>query len=111
MGLEVTYTSDELFLSEAKYACDILSRAFMLESKLISTPMIVGQSLTVDGTTFSDTTLYRSLVGELQYLTITRPDLSYAVNSVSQFLQSPTDDHFRAVKRIMRYVKGTMEYG
>ncbi|GKE44872.1 uncharacterized mitochondrial protein-like protein, partial [Tanacetum coccineum] len=49
--------------------------------------------------------------GALQYLTITRPDLSYAVNQVSQFLHSPTQDHFQAVKRILRYVKGTIGYG
>lgn len=55
--------------------------------------------------------MYRSLVGALQYLTITRPDLSYAVNHVSQFLQSPTVSHFSAVKRILRYVKGTVNFG
>ncbi|XP_071714595.1 secreted RxLR effector protein 161-like [Rutidosis leptorrhynchoides] len=51
------------------------------------------------------------MVGALQYLTITRPDLSYAVNQVSQFLQAPTTDHYQAVKRIMLYVKGTITYG
>ncbi|GJW06273.1 uncharacterized mitochondrial protein-like protein [Tanacetum coccineum] len=56
-------------------------------------------------------TLYRSLVGALQYLTITRPDLSYAVNQASQFLHAPTDAHFQSVKRILRYVKGTITYG
>ncbi|GKD54334.1 putative zinc finger, CCHC-type containing protein, partial [Tanacetum coccineum] len=55
--------------------------------------------------------LYRLLVGALQYLTITRPDLSYAVNQVSEFRHPPTQDHFQAVKRILRYVKGTLSYG
>lgn len=55
--------------------------------------------------------MYRSLVEALQYLTITRPDLSYAVNHVSQFLQSPTESHFLAVKRILRYIKGTINFG
>ena len=59
----------------------------------------------------SDPTLYRSLVGALQYLTITRPHIAYAVNSVSQFLHSLTEDHFLAVKRILRYVKGTLHFG
>lgn len=60
---------------------------------------------------FTDPTLYRSLVRALQYLTITHPDLSYVVNHVSQFLQSLTTDHFDTVKRILRYVKGTIHLG
>ena len=73
--------------------------------------MVVSQHLSSDGPLFSDPTLYRSLVGALQYLTITRLDISYAVNSISQFLHSPTEDHFLAVKRILRYVKGTLHFG
>ncbi|KAJ0581393.1 putative RNA-directed DNA polymerase [Helianthus annuus] len=60
---------------------------------------------------YPDVTHYRSIVGALQYLTITRPDISYAVNQVSQFLQSPTVDHYQEVKRILRYLKGTVAYG
>lgn len=72
---------------------------------------MAGISLVSTGSPFSDPSLYRSLVGELQYLTITRPDLSYVVNHVSQFLHSPIVDHFHAVKHILRYVKGTINYG
>ncbi|KAL5722154.1 hypothetical protein ACHQM5_005711 [Ranunculus cassubicifolius] len=64
-----------------------------------------------DGALFSNVTLYRSLVGALQYLTITRPDITYSVNQVSQFMNSPTDTHFLAVKRILRYLKGTLGRG
>lgn len=60
---------------------------------------------------FSDPCLYRSTVGVLQYLTITRPDLAYAVSKVSQFMQSPTDEHWAAVKHILRYLKHTIVYG
>ena len=73
--------------------------------------MVVSQHLSSDGPLFSDPTLYRSLVGALQYLTITRLDISYAVNSISQFLHSPTEGHFLAVKGILRYVKGTLRFG
>ena len=73
--------------------------------------MIVSQHLTSDGPAFSNPTLYRSLVGALQYLTITRPDIAHVVNSVSQFLHAPTEDHFLAVKGILRYVKGTLHFG
>ncbi|XP_068655315.1 uncharacterized mitochondrial protein AtMg00810-like [Aristolochia californica] len=55
--------------------------------------------------------LDRSLIGTLQYLTITHPDIAYAVNSVSQFLLAPTEEHFFYVKRIFRYVKGTIHFG
>src|SRR3954464_4084704 len=58
-----------------------------------------------------DTFKYRSLVGGLQYLTLTRPDLSFAVNKVCQYLSQPTTIHYEAVKRILRYVRGTVSTG
>ncbi|OIW15218.1 hypothetical protein TanjilG_08810 [Lupinus angustifolius] len=73
--------------------------------------MVVGQALISNGPEFFDHTLYCSLVGALQYLTITRPYLAFAVNSISQFLHCPTIEHFQAVKRILRYVKGTLHFG
>jgi histone deacetylase 1/2 len=54
---------------------------------------------------------YRSVVGGLQYLTLTRPDISFAVNKVCQFLSRPTETHWEAVKRILRYFKGTLQVG
>nr|KAJ0191946.1 hypothetical protein LSAT_V11C800452870 [Lactuca sativa] len=89
LGLEVSYHDTGLFLSQSKYAHDILSRAHMLDAKLVSTTLSTTDYFTSQGTPFSNVTLYRSLVGALQYLTITRPDLSYAVNQVSQFLHAP----------------------
>lgn len=56
-------------------------------------------------------TEYRSIVGGLRYLTHTRPDISYAVGMVSRFMEKPTDVHLQAVKRILRYVKGTIDFG
>ncbi|RVW78751.1 Retrovirus-related Pol polyprotein from transposon RE1 [Vitis vinifera] len=111
LGLEALPTPDGLFISQLKYARDILTRAQLLDSKHVHTPMVVSQHLTVDGSPFSNPTLYRSLVGALQYLTITLPDIAHAVNSVSQFLHAPTIDHFLAVKRILCYVKGTLHFG
>nr|GEX36814.1 putative ribonuclease H-like domain-containing protein [Tanacetum cinerariifolium] len=64
-----------------------------------------------DGEPFSDLTQYRAIVRALQYLTITRPDISYAVNQVSQFLRASTNDHYQQIKRILRYIKGTLTYG
>ena len=65
----------------------------------------------VDDLPFSQPSLYRSLVGALQYLTITRPALAFAVNHACQFLQSPLTSHFALVKRILRYLKGTLHHG
>ncbi|XP_073358250.1 secreted RxLR effector protein 161-like [Aegilops tauschii subsp. strangulata] len=67
---------------------------------------VSGQPLGAD-----DSFRYRSVVGGLQYLTLTRPDISFAVNKVCQFLSQPTDVHWEAVKRILRYVKGTLQTG
>ncbi|KAI3694073.1 hypothetical protein L1987_77032 [Smallanthus sonchifolius] len=111
LGLEVHHTKSGLFLNQSKYAHDILTRAGLLDSKPVATPLTSKDIFTSEGQPFHDPTLYRSLVGALQYLTITRPDLSYAVNQASQFLQTPTTTHFQLVKRILRYVKGTLAYG
>ncbi|XP_071687138.1 uncharacterized mitochondrial protein AtMg00810-like [Rutidosis leptorrhynchoides] len=111
LGLEVSYLPSGIFLSQSKYAHDILARAQLLDTKPIATPLSTSTYLTSNGQPYTYPTKYRSLVGALQYLTITRLDLSYAVNQVSQFLHAPTIDHFQAVKRILRYVKGTISYG
>ena len=109
--LEVSSIPDGLFLSQVKYATDVLAHAQLLDRKPITTPMIVSQRLSFEGAPFSDSTLYRSLVGDLQYLTITCPDLAHSINSVNQFLHAPIDVHFQVVKRLIRYVKNTLHYG
>ena len=83
----------------------------MVKAKPITTPYVVGQHLSTEGKLFSDSTLFRSLVGALQYLTITRHDLSFSVNFICQYMHASTKDHFHALKRILRYVKGTVHHG
>uniref|UniRef100_A0A1S4D9R8 Uncharacterized mitochondrial protein AtMg00810-like n=1 Tax=Nicotiana tabacum TaxID=4097 RepID=A0A1S4D9R8_TOBAC len=58
-----------------------------------------------------DSTLYRSLVGVLQYLSLTRPDIDFAINTVSQHLHAPTSGHFAVIKRILHYIAGTLDFG
>ncbi|XP_048445143.1 uncharacterized mitochondrial protein AtMg00810-like [Pyrus x bretschneideri] len=112
LGVEVSYSHNLMHLSQAKYALDLLKRTNFLDAKPISTPVCAGQKLSLhEGDPHPDPYTYRSVVGALQYLTITRPDLSYAVNQVCQFMHAPTTTHWMAVKRILRYVKSTYAQG
>jgi hypothetical protein len=101
-------------LTQKKYSLDLLRRAGMLKCAPVYTPMSATDSLsTTDGTllTPEEITTYHSNVGGLQYLLITRLDLSFAVNKVCRFLQAPRITHWSAVKRILRYVSSTVSYG
>ncbi|XP_026460024.1 uncharacterized protein LOC113360780 [Papaver somniferum] len=84
----------------------------LTDSKLVSTPVSPRSKLSSnDDALFPDITLYRSLVARLQYLNMTRPDITYMVNQVSQFMHLPTQSHFLVVKRIPRYLKCTLVHG
>ncbi|CAM8884320.1 unnamed protein product [Rhodiola kirilowii] len=86
----------------------------MENCKSTTTPLSVTEKLSRDvgcPLDSNDALKYRSMVGGLQYLTLTRPDISFAVNKVCQYLSNPTDVHWEAVKRILRYVKGTLDTG
>ncbi|KAM1473016.1 hypothetical protein ACFX2I_029191 [Malus domestica] len=112
LGVEVKYDGTTMHLCQAKYALDLLSRTKFTDAKPISTPAVSGQKLSAHvGDPFEHPDLYRSVVGALQYLTVTRPDLSYAVNQVCQFMHAPTTHHWMAVKRILRYLKATPSHG
>jgi hypothetical protein len=81
-------------------------------SKPITSPMAASSPLSkYSGVSLTDPTTYRSTVGALQYLSITRPDISFAVNKVSQFMHNPRDTHWSAVKRILRYLKHSITHG
>ncbi|KAF7810522.1 putative mitochondrial protein [Senna tora] len=112
LGLEVDRSKEGLFLCQQKYARDILQKFGMLDCKPIATPMEVNAKLcSAEGKNLEDVTMYRQLVGRLIYLTLTRPDITYAVGVVSRFMQSPKKPHLEAIRRILRYVKGTLDYG
>lgn len=112
LGLEAKFNKEGLYLTQTKYATDLLKRLQMEDAKPYSNPTTSGQKMTLfDGTPLDDPTEYRSVVGALQYLTLTRPDLAFAVNQVCQFMHCPTSVHWMAVKRILRYVKGSIDHG
>ena len=94
LGIEVHRSTQSLFLSQTRNALELLDRAAMTSCKPISTPMpSKGRQLPINNDLYLDPTHYRSLVRGLQYLTFTRPDLSYNVNFVCQFMHAPTMAH------------------
>lgn len=114
LGIEVQKVDNGIHLSQRKYASDVLSRVGMINCKPTTTPLSTSEKLSLhNGEPLGpdDSTRYRSIVGALQYLTLTRPDLSFAVNKVCQYLHSPTTDHWTAVKRILRYLRYTLHHG
>jgi hypothetical protein len=114
IGIEVNKTNDGLILTQEKYANGLLKKTGMSGCKLMSTPMNTSEKLTLhEGSQLgsSDATQYRSIVGALQYLTLTQSDIAFPVNKVCQFLHAPTTVHCAAVKRILRYLKSTTGLG
>jgi hypothetical protein len=112
LGIEVLPCPTGFLLSQHRYIVDILRRTKMLEAKPINSPMASSTHLsTFEGDLFPDPTLYRSTVGALQYLCITRPDISFCVNKLAQFMHKPTVLHWQDVKRLLRYLKETVQFG
>jgi histone deacetylase 1/2 len=113
LGIEVNHLpSGSLLLTQSKYIRDLLNRTNMLESSPVTSPMQSTCKLSKDGSAaLSDPFTYRSVVGALQYATLTRPEISFAVNKVCQFMSRPLEVHWVAVKRILRYLKGTINRG
>jgi hypothetical protein len=112
LGLEVWQSPERIFLNQGKYAVEILKRFDMLECKSMNTPMEAKLKLLVDTSSeLIDAMLYRQIIGSLMYLTNTRPDICFAVNTLSQFLVEPRHAHLVAAKHVMRYLKGTLDWG
>ncbi|XP_019107128.1 uncharacterized mitochondrial protein AtMg00810-like [Beta vulgaris subsp. vulgaris] len=111
LGIAVTRTPSYMLLSQHKYAQEILEQTGMASCKHAATPVDTKSKLSADaGPQFHDPTLYRSLAGALQYLTFTRPDISYVVQ-VCLFIHDPRVSHYDASKRILRYIQGTIDHG
>ena len=101
-----------MFLSQEQYVVDLLTVAGMENNSSVNTPLPLQLNNVPDqDTPFSDPYYFRSLVGKLQYLTLTRPDIQFAVNYVCQNMHAHTVSDFTNLKRILRYVKGTMSMG
>ena len=112
LGIEVQQGRNKITMGQSAYARKLLDKAGMGACKPISTPMEVRLKLSTKSTTPEvDPTTYRSLVGSLRYLVHTRPDITFAVGYVSRFMEKPRQEHMVAVKHILRYIAGTIDYG
>ncbi|WZY94100.1 hypothetical protein YC2023_066429 [Brassica napus] len=116
LGIEICRSKEGLFMSQRKYTMDMLKETDVLGGKIAKTPLEEGYKVLHEGEVeekqlFEDPKLYRKMVGKLIYLTITRPDICFAVNQVSQHMQAPKVHHWKMVDRILRYLSGTAGQG
>ena len=107
LGMEVWQNEDGISLGQGKYAVEILRRFKMMYYKAMATPMASNLKLLSYASSDSvDATMYHQMIGSLMYLTNTRPDICFAVNTLSQFLMDPRHVHLIAAKHVLRHMKG-----
>ncbi|XP_021316638.1 uncharacterized protein LOC110435422 [Sorghum bicolor] len=112
LGVTVEPHPAGLLLNQRQYTLDILERAGMTDCKPCSTPVDTqGKISEAEGTPVTDPTAYRSLAEALQYLTFIRPDITYAVQQICLHMHDPREPHLTALKRILRYLRGTVDFG
>ena len=111
LGIEMATSSKGLFLNQRKYIVDLHQDANLLHFKSAATPLDSKLKLESDGKALDSPSNYQKLVGKLIYLTITRSDIAFAVSLVSQHMHAPTIQHLGMVKRILRYLKGSIGRG
>nr|XP_045090356.1 uncharacterized mitochondrial protein AtMg00810-like [Aegilops tauschii subsp. strangulata] len=109
LGIEISSTSDGFYISQEKYIQDLLARAALSDDRTVVTHMELNVQLCAsDGDPLPNPTRYRHLVGSLVYLAVTRPDISYPVHILSQFVSAPTSVHYSHLLRVLRYLCGTI---
>ncbi|XP_019184277.1 PREDICTED: uncharacterized protein LOC109179168 [Ipomoea nil] len=112
LGLEIARQKKEIAVSQRKYALELLDEAGFMDSKPVYSPTVPSHKLSKnEGEFLDDNVQYRRLVRKLLYLTITRPDISFATQQFSQFLDKPTHLHLQAAHRVLRYIKNAPGQG
>ena len=109
LGIEVRQQPDDIFICQKKYAKELLDKFNIKNCNAVNTPIAMDLKLTREREgKIIDPTLFRSLIGSLRYLPITRPDIVYSVGLLSRYMEKPKESHWLATKRILRYIKGTV---
>jgi len=109
LGIEIARSNSGTFLNQRKYILDILANAGLIAAKLAKFPMPKGLKLSTKiGSLLANPKSYRRIIGRLLHLTVTRPDISYDVQHLSQSLQAPKEPHYQAALHVPRYLKGTV---
>nr|GEW33846.1 hypothetical protein [Tanacetum cinerariifolium] len=112
LGIEIVSHVFVILLSQKMYILELLQSAGLSNCNPVSSPMVTLSSLSLDDSTaFSNLVKYRQVVGSLQYVTLSRPDIDFAVNKVCQYMHASTENHWSVVKRILRYLHGTIKHG
>ena len=112
LGREVWQNADGISLGQGKYVVEILKRFRMMNCMAMTTPMASNLKQLIDASSEAvDSTMYHQMIGSLMYLTNARPDICFAVNTLSQFPMDLRHFHLIAEKHILRYMKGTIDYG
>nr|XP_016514347.1 PREDICTED: uncharacterized mitochondrial protein AtMg00810-like [Nicotiana tabacum] len=112
LGVEVISTPAAIYLSQHKYVIDLLDELHMVECKGVPTPMTSTCSFAdSEADSVVDISLYRRIIGKLHYLSFTMPDIGFAVSKLSQFMHYPKVSHWKAIKRLLRYLKHTSTMG
>ncbi|CAN1217133.1 Uncharacterized mitochondrial protein AtMg00810 [Linum perenne] len=109
LGVQVTRNRAGLHLSQPKYINELVAKANLTQANPVATPLY--KLADDDSAPFEDPHLYRQILGGLQYLHMTRPDIAYATNKLAQAMHSPTNTHWTQLKRVLRYLKGTSMHG
>ena len=112
LGVEIVQNDEGIYLSQRKYMLEILERFGLENANSVRNPMVPVMKLmkNEDGEQV-DMTRYKQMVGSLMYLSMTRPDIMFVVGLISRYMEKPTNLHMQAIKRILRYVRGSMNLG
>ena len=112
LRIHISHTKYGISLTQSKNAFNVLHWFNMENSKIVKTPSCSSSHLVPHSSIlFSDPTVYRSMVGALQYLTFTRPNLAFNVHKLCQFMSKPTSVHLEDAEHVLRYLRGTLNHG
>ena len=112
LGLQIRQQESGIFISQSKYAKNLVKKFGLESASSIRSPISPNVKLTIDWLGKSvDSSLYRSMIGSLLYHTISRPNISYSIEMCARFQANPKESHMIALKRIIKYVKTTADFG